>query len=52
MDNIDLNALNVVLKRNAIPEMATTKELIDIINFLISPQANKITGQHIYLGGV
>ncbi|MBW0177658.1 SDR family oxidoreductase [Sediminibacterium sp.] len=52
MDNIDPDALNVVLKRNAIPEMGTTKELIDTINWLISPQANKITAQNIYLGGV
>lgn len=52
MDNINPDALNVVLKRNAIPEMGTPKEMIDIINWLISPQADKITGQNIYLGGV
>ena len=52
MDNIDPDALNVVLKRNAIPEMGTTKELIDTLKWLISPQADKITAQNIYLGGV
>jgi len=52
MDNINPDALNVVLKRNAIPEMGTPIEMIDTINWLISPQANKITGQNIYLGGV
>lgn len=52
MDNINPDALNVVLKRNAIPEMGTPKEMIDTINWLISPQADKITGQNIYLGGV
>ncbi len=52
MDNIDPDALKVVLKRNAIPEMGTTKELVDTIKWLISPQADKITAQNIYLGGV
>lgn len=52
MDNINPDALDVVLKRNAIPEMGTPKEMIDAINWLISPQADKITGQNIYLGGV
>lgn len=52
MDNIDPDALNVVLKRNAIPKMGTTKELFDTIKWLISPQADKITAQNIYLGGV
>lgn len=52
MDNINPEALDVVLKRNAIPEMGTPKEMIDTINWLISPQADKITGQNIYLGGV
>lgn len=52
MDNINPDALDVVLKRNAIPEMGTPKEMIDVINWLISPQADKITGQNIYLGGV
>ncbi len=52
MDNIDPDALKVVLKRNAIPEMGTTKELVDTIKWLISPQSDKITAQNIYLGGV
>jgi 3-oxoacyl-[acyl-carrier protein] reductase len=52
MDNIDPDALKIVLKRNAIPEMGTTKELVDTIKWLISPQADKITAQNIYLGGV
>jgi len=52
LHNIDPDALKVVLKRNAIPEMGTTKELVDTIKWLISPQSDKITAQNIYLGGV
>lgn len=52
LDNINSEALNNVLKRNAIPELGTTDELIHILNWLIDLQSGKITGQNIYLGGV
>lgn len=52
LKNIDGEALQKVLQRNAIPAIGTTNELINTINWLIDPMNDKITGQHIYLGGV
>jgi NAD(P)-dependent dehydrogenase (short-subunit alcohol dehydrogenase family) len=52
LQGIDSAALEKVLQRNAIPEIGTTAELIHTLNWLIDPANNKITGQHIFLGGV
>lgn len=50
--NINREALNKVLNRNAIPELGTTGELINTINWLIDQSCSNITGQNIYMGGV
>ncbi|MES2330081.1 MAG: SDR family oxidoreductase [Bacteroidota bacterium] len=52
LEPIDKEALQQVLKRNAIPELGTAAELIHTLNWLIDKDSNKITGQNIYLGGV
>jgi 3-oxoacyl-[acyl-carrier protein] reductase len=52
LEHIDKEALQNVLKRNAIPELGTTAELIHTLNWLIDKDSHKITGQNIYLGGV
>ena len=52
MQNINSELLNIILKRNAINELASNEEIINVVNWLISLEANKITGQNIYLGGV
>jgi 3-oxoacyl-[acyl-carrier protein] reductase len=52
LQGIGSAALEKVLQRNAIPEIGTVKELISTLDWLIDPVNNKITGQHIYLGGV
>jgi len=51
MDNINETALRSVLKRNAFPSVGTTTELIGVLDWLISTESDKITGQNIYLGG-
>lgn len=51
LESIDKDALHNVLKRNAVPELGTTAELIHTINWLIHKDSQKITGQNIYLGG-
>lgn len=52
LKNIDSDALQKVLQRNAIPAMGTTGELAHTLDWLIDPASDTITGQHIYLGGV
>jgi 3-oxoacyl-[acyl-carrier protein] reductase len=52
LENIDSNALQNVLNRNAIPGLGTTEELMHTLNWLMDKGSNKITGQNIYLGGV
>ncbi len=52
LENIDKDALQNVLKRNAIPGLGTTAELIHTLNWLMDKNSHKITGQNIYLGGV
>lgn len=52
LDNINPDALKVVLKRNAVPELGTIADLINTIDWLIKAESGQITGQNIYLGGV
>lgn len=52
MQNIDKDALQTVLNRNAIPALGTIDELIHTVNWLIDKNSQTITGQNIYLGGV
>jgi 3-oxoacyl-[acyl-carrier protein] reductase len=52
MQNIDKQALQRVLDRNAVPSMGTTDELIHTLDWLMDEKSNTVTGQHIYLGGV
>jgi 3-oxoacyl-[acyl-carrier protein] reductase len=51
-EKINQNALNEVLKRNAIPNYGLTVDIINVINFVLKEESNSITGQLIYLGGV
>ena len=51
-NKINQNALNEVLKRNAIPNYWVTVDIINVINFVLKKESNAITGQLIYLGGV
>jgi len=51
-EKINQNALNEVLKRNAIPNYGVTVDIINVINFVLKKESNAITGQLIYLGGV
>lgn len=48
---VDQDALQQVLKRNAVPSIGTTAELIGVIDWLLLKESNRITGQNIYLGG-
>ena len=52
MKNIDNNALNEVLSRNAIPHRGRLEDVSNTIDSLINSESNAITGQNIYLGGV
>ena len=49
--NINKNALNEVLSRNAIPNVGSLKEVSNTIDWLINTESSAITGQSIYLGG-
>ena len=49
---IDSAALAEVLKRNAIPAVGEFGDVTNIIDCLIRPESQAITGQAIYLGGV
>jgi len=49
--NINTNALNEVLSRNAIPNVGSLKEVSNTIDWLINAESSAITGQSIYLGG-
>ena len=51
MKNIDNNALNEVLSRNAIPHRGRLEDVSNTIDSLINSESNSITGQTIYLGG-
>lgn len=50
--NINNDALNEVLGRNAIPHIGNIVDVSNVIDLLISPESDAITGQNIYLGGV
>jgi 3-oxoacyl-[acyl-carrier protein] reductase len=52
MKNINYEALKSVLDRNAITELGSFNDVINLIDWIISPKAATITGQNIYLGGV
>lgn len=52
MKNINRDALNDVLSRNAIPDLGKPEDIINTIDWLLEPQSKAITGQVIYLGGV
>ena len=49
---INQEALQEVLKRNAIPALGEPSDVSNAIDWLINPASNAITGQVIYLGGV
>ncbi|MCX6250461.1 MAG: SDR family NAD(P)-dependent oxidoreductase [Bacteroidetes bacterium] len=49
---VDQNALNEVLKRNAINHLGRMEDVSNTIDWLIKDESNAITGQVIYLGGV
>ena len=49
--NINKNALNEVLSRNAIPNVGSLNEVSNTIDWLINTESSAITGQSIYLGG-
>lgn len=51
-NQINRDALNEVLSRNAINELGDFSDVSNIIDTLIKPESNAITGQIIYLGGV
>jgi 3-oxoacyl-[acyl-carrier protein] reductase len=50
--NIDQEALQEVLSRNAIKSLGEMKDVSTAIDFVISEGSSSITGQVIYLGGV
>jgi NAD(P)-dependent dehydrogenase (short-subunit alcohol dehydrogenase family) len=52
MDTLNEDLLNEILKRNAIHNVGSTDDIINIINWLIKDSSFSITGQNIYLGGV
>ena len=52
MAKVDNDALQDVLNRNAISDLGKMKDVTNIIDWLIKPESEAITGQVIYLGGV
>lgn len=51
-NQINPEAIAVILKRNAIHEFGKFEDVSNAIDFYISDSSESITGQHIYLGGV
>jgi 3-oxoacyl-[acyl-carrier protein] reductase len=51
-NQINRDALNEVLSRNAINGLGNFSDVSNIIDTLITPESSAITGQIIYLGGV
>jgi len=45
-------SLNRLLQRQAIPRLGETRDVMNVLDFLIAPASDFITGQVIYLGGV
>jgi 3-oxoacyl-[acyl-carrier protein] reductase len=52
LSNINKDALNEVINRNAIHHHGEMKDVSNAIDWIISPESCAITGQVIYLGGV
>ena len=52
MNSVPAEALKEVLARNAIPEIGTMEDISNVIDWLIRPESQAITGQVIFLGGV
>ena len=52
MKNINSDALEEVLSRNAIPDKGRLEDVSNTIDWLIDQKSNAITGQNIFLGGV
>lgn len=52
MKNINRDALNDVLSRNAIPDLGKPEDIMNTVDWLLEPKSKAITGQVIYLGGV
>jgi 3-oxoacyl-[acyl-carrier protein] reductase len=44
-------AMNALLKRQPMPKWATPEDVVNIIDFLVRPESQMVTGQVIYLGG-
>jgi 3-oxoacyl-[acyl-carrier protein] reductase len=44
--------LERVLARQAIPRLATARDVANVIDFYLRPESDFITGQNLYLGGV
>lgn len=52
MKNVNNDALDEVLSRNAIPDVGKLEDVSHAIDWLMKSKSNAITGQTIYLGGV
>jgi len=52
MKNVNSDALEEVLSRNAIPDIGRIEDVSNTIDWLINSESSAITGQTIYLGGV
>ena len=50
--NVDSAKMNNLLHRQAIKRFGSPAEVIRVIEFLISPDNNMVTGQTIYMGGL
>lgn len=50
--SVSYEKINRLLQQQAIVKMATIADIIHLINFLIHPESDMITGQIIYLGGI
>mgnify|MGYP003920178877 CR=1 FL=1 len=46
------NKIQELLNKQSIKKLGTYEDVLNVINFFISPLSNMITGQIIYLGGV
>lgn len=50
--NVDSEKMNLLLQRQAIKRFGDPLEVIRVIDFLIDPDNNMVTGQTIYMGGL
>jgi len=44
--------LDALVKRQAIPRWSTEADVINVVDFFLSPASGMITGQVVYLGGI